>query len=278
LGCRPLALMLALMLAPLLGLLGQPAAVDTSMHAHWPMHSLQDACCTYTMLCFVSLWPGIVPCNCPPLHPSPPAPRRLPSPDTFAALTRLTMLSVDAIAEERDIPEHTSTMESTLEVLPQLQHFRCSYASSGGMEVPHLPRSLTRLHGLQRFWWDISTEDPSLPDPQGTWVQGLRSLALLSSDILTNQDHLLAATPHLESLTVLCTSCTCSYPDPYPEPALWVAVKHTAVRHVHVCMPDAHRSADSAIAWARRQRPDVLFTSSNTPPFKCGAAFDGEDE
>jgi len=176
-------------------------------------------------------------------------------------------------------------MEATLQALPQLQHLRCSYASSRYVaDVARLPRALTRLHSLQRFWWDIPAEDPSLglPDPQGMWLWGLRSLALNSGTIMANQAQLLAATPHLESLDVLCTSNVFLRSITNPRPVLQFAMRHASLRRVHLCMQGAaeadHSRAASAIEWARQQRPDMVFTASTTPLFGFGPVFDHDGE
>ncbi|KAL4457662.1 hypothetical protein ABPG75_012527 [Micractinium tetrahymenae] len=196
----------------------------------------------------------------------------LPPPSTFAALSRLTMLSLDTVGEQREaFEEFEGSIEAVLRALPQLRHLRLSYASSGySMDVPCLPRALTTLHNLTSFWWDVdTTEDATLPEPQGAWLSGLRRLALPDSLLFLNEFTLVPATPRLESLHILLKAWAS-----LANSALALAVRHPTLGSVPLEGFELLPSAQSALQAAREERPDVRFTSDKQPLFKAGAAFD----
>lgn len=211
-------------------------------------------------------------------------PCRLPSPATFAKLTRLTLLSLDTVGEEREaFDEFPAALEATLVVLPQLQHLRCTFASPAYVgEAPCMPLALTSLHSLQRLWWDIAlTDDASLPGPSDAWLRGLRHLALTAAVVTANHARLLAATPLLERLDVLVESSAVN------NLPLLCAVQHPSVRHVNVELPyhgyptptaAAEAAAMApALAQATQQRPDVRFTCDTEGLWRSGLAFDGAE-
>lgn len=190
------------------------------------------------------------------------------------------MLSVDTVGEQREaFDDFTDSMEDTLAALPQLQHLLCTFASSGyEVDVPGMPRALTRLHNLQHLWWDIpAVVDLSLPGPSDAWLHGLRRLALTPAAITANGTRLLAATPRLQRLDVL--EC-----DAQSDAPLRFAVAHPSVQQVHVSVPTFPSYLarplgphEQQLEWARQQRPDVRFTCSRGALFECGPAFDGEE-
>lgn len=205
-------------------------------------------------------------------------PCRLPDAATFRALTRLTLLSIDTVGDLGDDPELAGDeIEATIAALPQLQHLRCSGASeSASMHVPCLPRALTRLHSLERFWWDFPAEDSSLPGPGSAWLHGLRELALLveTLELDANHDRLLAATPHLTSLHLLGN-------ERWQLAVPWrFAGGHPALRRVHVDLSRSHDSVAgrtiTAMELTAKHRPDVSFSPCDVCLFNQGAAFDGE--
>lgn len=198
--------------------------------------------------------------------------RRLPAPSTLAALTRLTLLSLSSFMNDATGHAISDSIEATLAALPQLQHLRCSDANSASMpQLARPPSALASLHSLRRFWWDVGVDDASLPG--GAWLHGLRALGLPADAIVANQDRLLAATPHLESLHVLTTN------DEPIRASLRVAVRHPTLRRLHTRMPwDKPASITASIDWAMEQRPDVFFACSTSPPYQIGDAFDGEPE
>ncbi|KAL4457660.1 hypothetical protein ABPG75_012525 [Micractinium tetrahymenae] len=201
----------------------------------------------------------------------------LPPPSTLAALSRLTMLSVDTVGEQREaFDEFEGSIEAVLRALPQLRHLRLSYASSGCHEtIPRFPPALSGLCGLTSLWWDIdTTEDATLPDPSGPWLRSLHRLALPSSLIVSNEAGLLASTPLLESLHVLLTPGM-----PWHDRSLRAAVQHPALACVRVsghASFEAMPSARVAVQAAGRQHPGMAFTLEEVALFDCGALFDDE--
>ncbi|KAL4457661.1 hypothetical protein ABPG75_012526 [Micractinium tetrahymenae] len=201
----------------------------------------------------------------------------LPPPSTFAALSRLTMLSVDTLGEEREIrDEFEGDVEPVLRVLPQLRHLRLSYASSAyGISLPRMPRVLADLHRLTGLWWDLDIDDRALPDPSGPWLRSLRRLALPDTVLACNESVLEAASCQLESLYMLGTdNLYFGRRVPSTLLALELAVRHTTLSLVHIEGVDVLPVAKPALQAAGQGHRNVQFESSKLPLFKVGAAFD----
>lgn len=210
-------------------------------------------------------------------------PCRLPSADTFDALTRLTLLSIHTVGEQDD--DFYAAMQATLPQLPQLQHLRCNfYHNAYAMNIIRLPPALTHLTNLRRLWWDIDAYDTSLPDPNDEWLQGLSSLGLTPEAIIANHSRLLEGTPHLESLHVLCKHSFVNWPamDLVETALQQFAVMHTSLQHVHLHLQypagfdqaDLQAKAVAHVQQAQQQRPDVRFSSCGL--LEAGPAFGDE--
>lgn len=111
----------------------------------------------------------------------------LPSQATWAALSALKALRIDALLEG-----------DAAEVVGPLNQLTRLAVYSGGQHMARWPAALSGLSHLQRFSWR-SSQDAAGPLPAGPWLTSLRRVALHASVAACSVDALSAA-PKLECL------------------------------------------------------------------------------